>query len=220
MADYPIHLQLKGHLCVVVGGGAVGLRKINGLLAAGARVRLIAPAQAAALPQGVELVGRPYRRGDLAGARLAFAATDDPRVNEAVAEEAHAAGILVNVADDPQQGDFALPAVLRRGALTLAAATGGASPALAVLLRDRLAGQYGGEWEAVLEVFAALRRKWLTLPPNGEYNVEILHRLLEGGLPELLAACDTAGADHLLAEVAGAGMSLEALGIRLSKGKP
>lgn len=220
MPDYPVQLQLKDRLCVVVGGGSVGLRKIKGLLAAGARVRLIAQEPPAPPPDGVEVLVRPYRRGDLAGALLAFAATDDPQVNAAVAEEARAAGILVNVADDPQRGDFILPAVLRRGPLTLTAATAGASPALAALLRDRLAGQYGGEWEAVVAVIAALRRKWLTVSPNGEYNAEILHRLLEGGLPELLAAGDSAGVDGLLAEVAGAGISLEGLGIRLSKGKP
>lgn len=219
MPDYPIQLQLKGRLCVVVGGGTVGLRKINGLLAAGARVRLITAEMPPALPADVELVLRPYRRGDLAGALLAFAATDDPQVNAIIADEARAAGILVNVAAASQQGDFALPAALRRGALTLTVATGGTSPALAALLRDRLAGQYGWEWASVLEVFAALRRKWLTLPPNGEYNAKILHRLLER-LPGLLAAGDTAAADGLLSEVAGAGMSLEALGIRLPKGKP
>jgi precorrin-2 dehydrogenase len=220
MTDYPIQLQLKGRLCIVVGGGTVGRRKVSGLLAAGARVRLITAEPPPPLPAGVELVQRPYRTGDLAGSLLAFAATDDPRVNAAVAEEARAAGILVNIADDPQMGDFTLPAILRRGSLTLTAATGGSSPALAVLLRDRLAGQYGPEWEAILQIAAALRCQRLTLPPKNEYNAEILHRLLEGCLPELFAAGDAAGVNRLLAEVAGAGMSLEALGIRLPKGKP
>ncbi len=141
-------------------------------------------------------------------------------MNAAVAAEARAAGILVNVADDPLQGDFVLPAVLRRGSLTLTAATGGGSPALAVLLRDRLAGQYGPGWDTTLQVVAALRRQRLTEPPKGEYNTEILRRLLEGGLPDLIAAGDAAGVDRLLAEVAGAEMSLEALGISLPKGKP
>jgi precorrin-2 dehydrogenase len=220
MTDFPIQLQLKGRLCIVVGGGAVGRRKINGLLAAGARVRLITAEPTADLPAEVELVQRPFQRGDLTGSLLAFAATDDPRVNAAVAAEARAAGILVNVADDPLQGDFVLPAVLRRGSLTLTAATGGGSPALAVLLRDRLAGQYGPGWDTTLQVVAALRRQWLTEPPKGEYNAEILRRLLEGGLPDLIAAGDAAGVDCLLAEVAGAEMSLEALGISLPKGKP
>jgi len=217
MPDYPLQLNLQQRLCVVVGAGSVGLRKVEGLLAAGARVRLVSAALPEILPPALELVARPYRQGDLAGALLAFAATDDPQVNAAVAAEARAAGILVNRADDPAAGDFALPAVLRRGELTLTVATGGGSPALAALLREELAHQFGDEWAEVVELLAALRRKRLTVPPKGEYNREILRRLLRGGLPGLLAARDAAGADRLLGEIVGE--SLETLGIRLSKGR-
>ena len=201
MTDYPIQLQLSGRLCVVVGGGRVGQRKIAGLLAAGARVRLVTREAPEGLPAAVELVPRPFRPDDLDGALLAFAATDDPQVNAAVVRAARGAGILASRADDPEAGDFTLPAVLRRGELTLAVATGGTSPALAALLRERLEGEYGAEWQLVLEVVAALRRQRLTLPRKGEYNLEILRRLLAGGLPGLLAAGDLAGADRLLAAV-------------------
>ncbi|AMV73789.1 bifunctional precorrin-2 dehydrogenase/sirohydrochlorin ferrochelatase [Desulfuromonas carbonis] len=218
MPDYPLQLNLQQRLCVVIGAGRVGLRKVEGLLAAGARVRLVATVLPELLSPALELVARPYRNGDLAGALLAFAATDDPQVNAAVVAEARAARILVNRADDPAEGDFALPAVLRRGALTLTVATGGGSPALAALLREELAGQFGEEWAEVLELLGALRRKRLTVPPKGEYNREILRRLLRGGLPGLLAANDAAGADRLLGEIVGE--SLETLGIRLPKGKP
>jgi precorrin-2 dehydrogenase/sirohydrochlorin ferrochelatase len=220
MSDYPVIFQIQDQLCVVVGAGPVGLRKVRGLLAAGARVRLITSALPARDLQEVQLVLRPYRRGDLAGARLVFAATDDPVLNAAIAADAHAAGIPVNCADDPEHGDFTLPAVLRRGELTVAVSTGGGSPALAATLRDRLEDLLGPEWALVVELAAGLRRLWLTLPTDSEYNRQVLRRLIDRGLPQRMAAGDTAGADRLLAEVVGTGISLKTLGIRLPKGEP
>jgi len=160
MSDYPILLSVAGRLCVVVGGGPVALRKARGLLAAGARVRVVAVELAAAPVDlaGLEVSLHPYCDGDLAGAYLVFAATGDRTVNAAVVREARRRGVLVGVADAPEDGDFALPALLRRGDLTVAVATGGRSPALAALVRDRLASQLGPEWAAVLEIAAPLRR--------------------------------------------------------------
>ncbi len=220
MSDYPILLQLEGRLCVVVGGGPVAVRKVRGLRAAGARVRLVA--SELAVPAGelpdVEILIRPYRGGDLRGACLAFAATSDRLINAAVVQEARQMGILVDVVDMPEEGDFTLPALLRRGELTVAVATAGGSPALAALLRDRLAGQLGPEWATVLEIAAALRQKRLTLQGKTEYNQAILRRLLEGGLPDLIAAGDAAAVDSLLQALLGEGLSLAQLGIRLAKG--
>lgn len=144
-AGYPIVLtSLAGALAVVVGGGPVGERKARGLLAAGARVRLVSPA---ATPQlrawadagRIAWLGRPYAPGDLAGAALAFAATDARAVNAQVARDAAAAGLLCNVADAPAEGSFHLPAVHRAGDLTVAVSSGGAAPARAVALRDAIA---------------------------------------------------------------------------------
>ncbi len=217
MLDYPILLGIEGSLCVVVGGGAVGLRKTRGLLAVGARVRLVDP-EPADMPQGVEQVLRPYREGDLEGAALAFAASGAREVNAAVAAEARRRGIPVNVADAPADGDFTLPAVLRRGGVTVAVGTGGESPALAAILAERLGTLIGAEWETVLEIAAALRRKRLTPPEGAEYNQAILRHLLDGGLPELVAAGDEAAVDRLLQTHCGEGCSLAQLGIRLVKG--
>jgi precorrin-2 dehydrogenase/sirohydrochlorin ferrochelatase len=219
---YPIQLQLKGRLCIVVGGGRVGLRKTSGLLRADARVRLITAAPPTDhLPvKQIEIIRRPYQEGDLAGAYLVFAATDDHLVNAAVAVEARRLNIPINIADDPDGSDFLLPATFFRGDLAIAVTTGGRSPALATQVRDQLASQVGPEWEILLEIAAALRRKRLTLPKKAEYNRGILRQLVEGGLPALICEADTAGIDDLLGRLLGKGLSLANLGIHLPKGMP
>jgi precorrin-2 dehydrogenase/sirohydrochlorin ferrochelatase len=218
MSDYPILLNLEGRLCVVVGGGPVGMRKVRGLRAAGARVRLIDPEPPVGeeLPD-LEVAARPYRNGDLQGAALVFAASGNREVNAAVAADARRAGIPVNVADAPQEGDFGLPALLRRGALTVAVSTAGRSPALAAVIRDRLAENLGTEWATVLDLAAALRQKRLTLSPCNEYNQAILCQLLDGDLPALIARNEPAAIDRLLATLLGEDFSLAELGVNLPK---
>ncbi|WP_298036181.1 bifunctional precorrin-2 dehydrogenase/sirohydrochlorin ferrochelatase [uncultured Desulfuromonas sp.] len=219
MTDYPVTLQIADRLCLVVGGGAVGLRKARGLLEAGARVRLVSDTPPLhSPPKGTDLVLRPFRTEDLEGAFLAFAATDDPQINAAVAEEARRRGILVNVCDDPRKGDFHLPALLRRDDLTVAVSTTGKSPALAALARDRAGQVFGPEWGTVLEVFAAVRRKRLTHQKKNEYNQAILRRLLDSGLPGLIAAGNAADIDRLLETLFGEGFSLTTLEVRMPKG--
>ena len=142
---YPITLtNLRGALVVLVGGGAVGARKLRGLLAVGAAVRLISPAvtlelHALADSGVITWHARTYQPGDLAGARLVFAATDQRAVNAQVADDAAALGLLCNVADDPRAGDFHLPAVYREPELLVAVSTAGANPARAKRLRDQIA---------------------------------------------------------------------------------
>src|SRR5690606_10475975 len=135
----------------------------------------------------VEVLRRAYRQGDLREAYLAFAATDSREVNAAVILEARDLGVLVNAADAPADGDFTLPALLRRGDVTVSVSTGGRSPALAALIRDHLAATLGPEWSTVLEIAAALRQKQLTAQEKTKYNHMILRRLLDGGLPDLIA---------------------------------
>ncbi len=139
--DYPIMLDLTGVPVLVVGGGRVALRKIEGLLKAHAQVTVVAPSVAAAIHDlPVRVVVRDYERGDVLGARLVITATDDATVNATVASDATRQGIWVNSADDPANCTFTLPAVARDGAVTVAVATGGASPALASHLRGELEG--------------------------------------------------------------------------------
>jgi cobalt-precorrin 5A hydrolase/precorrin-3B C17-methyltransferase len=143
-AVYPIFLTLRGAHVVVVGGGKVGQRKIAGLLAAEASIRVISPKVTPELEAWiragrVEWIARGYQYGDLAGARLVCAATDDRRVNARVAEDAAALGLLCNVADAPAEGNFHVPAVHREQGCVVAVGTGGADPARAKRLRDRIA---------------------------------------------------------------------------------
>jgi precorrin-2 dehydrogenase/sirohydrochlorin ferrochelatase len=166
---YPAMLRIEGQPCIVVGGGEVAARKISRLLQSSAAVRVIAPELSPALQMLVEdarlrLERREYQIGDLAGATLAFAATSSREVNAAVAREAHARGIPVNVADDPQASTFQVPAVAERDGLTVAISTSGRSPAYARRLREEIETLFSPERLALLDLYAELRE---SLPVRG-----------------------------------------------------
>jgi precorrin-2 dehydrogenase/sirohydrochlorin ferrochelatase len=145
-APYPIALLLEGQPCLVVGGGPVAARKLSGLVAAGAVVTVIAPSVLPELAATASRVfQRPYRNGDCAGFRLVITATGDATVDRAVFAEAEASGILVNAADNKASCRFFVPAVVRRGPVTVAVSTGGESPFVASWLRRRLEAEIGEE---------------------------------------------------------------------------
>jgi len=192
MGYYPVFLDLTDRPCGVIGGGAVAERKVEALLAAGARVTVVSPAltpplQALAHAGRVRHVGRDYRAGDLAGQQLAFVATDDGAVNGAVAADARALGIWLNAADDPQHCSFILPSVLRRGPLQVAVATGGASPALSRAIREELEGYFTEEYGGLAELAAEVRRELAGSPSRpsavawGRALAPDLRRLLADG---------------------------------------
>lgn len=162
MPFYPVNLQIAGKPCVVIGGGAVAERKVNALLKAEAVVTVISPQMTVALSrlaqmQHIKHVDRPYRQGDLAGFFLVICATDHRSVNRAAALEADERGLLLNVVDDPDLGNFSVPAQVTRGDLLLTVSTAGKSPALAKLLRQDLAARYGDEYGLYLELVAKIR---------------------------------------------------------------
>jgi precorrin-2 dehydrogenase/sirohydrochlorin ferrochelatase len=157
-AQYPVNLVLTGRPCLVVGGGAVAARKVAGLQACGADVKVIATRVGSELAAtGVPVELRPYRRGDVAGYRLVVAATDDPATNRAVYDDGEVAGIWVNSADEPASCSFTLPSVVRRGPIMVTVATGGHSPALATWLRAHVEDELGPEYEILLELLSAAR---------------------------------------------------------------
>lgn len=160
---YPVMLNMDGKFCVVVGGGKVAERKIGGLLAAEARVRVVSPAltpglRALADAGRIEWHAKEAQPEDLSTADFAFAAAGDALTNRRMAEAARAAGVPINLADDGEAGDFLLPAVVRRGGLLLAASTSGASPALTVRIARELALQYGPEYESRTEALWQMRK--------------------------------------------------------------
>ena len=158
--QYPVNLIVEDRPCLVVGGGRVAARKVEGLLACGARVHVVAPAigdEVRALAARVTLEERPYRRGEAASYRLVIAATDAPEVNRAVFTDGESAGVWVNGADDPDNCSFTLPSVLRRGALQVTVSTSGRSPAVSSWLRARLEAELGPEYETLLELVATER---------------------------------------------------------------
>src|SRR6202030_2602870 len=145
---YVACLRLEGRRCVVVGGGDVGLEKVEGLLTCDAAVTLVAPAAHPELErlaaEGSIAWGRGGERAsDLAGALLVIAATDDSEVNIAVHDDAQARAMLVNVVDVPPLCNFILPAIVRNGPLAIAISTAGASPALAKRMKREVQEQFG-----------------------------------------------------------------------------
>ncbi|HOB75588.1 MAG TPA: bifunctional precorrin-2 dehydrogenase/sirohydrochlorin ferrochelatase [Phycisphaerae bacterium] len=159
MPTYPVELKLTGRTVLVVGGGEVAVRKVAGLLQAGATVRIVSPnfCQPLLNLREVTREARAYSPECLDGVCLVFACTDDRQVNAAVAADARARGIWCNVADEPSECDFFVPAVHRQGELSISVGTGGASPRLAALLRDRLASHSGPEWGILIEELARAR---------------------------------------------------------------
>lgn len=139
---YPVFLDLQGVPVLVVGGGVIAFRKATALAEAGAVVTVVAPEVRADLKKlAAHVEQRPYEAGEAAGYQLVITATSDAAVNALVAADARAAQVWANSADDPQNCTFILPAVARRGLVTVAVSTGGASPALAGTLRSRIADQ-------------------------------------------------------------------------------
>ena len=153
---YPVMLDLVGADVLVVGGGAVATRKVAGLVEAGARVTVVA--QLVRDDIVATVVRRRFEPGDVAGRTLVFTCTDDPAVNADVALACRAANVWVNSADDPDNCTFALPAVARAGRVVVAVGSGGASPALAQHVRDRVATEILDERvAAAAEALAAER---------------------------------------------------------------
>ncbi len=139
LKHYPIFLDLKDRPVLVVGAGKVALRKVKGLLEAGARVMVVAPeweSEFESLP--VRLIPRRFRATDLSGAMLVFAATDDRLANHRIGIAAKGKGVFANIADSAEECDFVVPARLQRGTVQVAVSTGGENPRLSSELRKRL----------------------------------------------------------------------------------
>src|SRR5260370_15127074 len=155
MSLFPIFVKVQGRLVVVVGGGQIAFGKLDGLLRAGAQVRVIAPEVHASFAEPIRSrkivwVPRKFQAGDVSGAALVIAATSAPGVNASVYREAEAHGILCNAVDDVENCHFYYGSIVQRGDLQIAISTNGKSPALAQRLRRELEQQFGPEYEVWL----------------------------------------------------------------------
>ena len=199
--DYlPIFIDIKGRMCLVVGGGEVAQRKAAVLLDAGAAVKAVAPEFSEAftgLP-GVERVVERFQPGHLDGAVLVIAATDDSAVNSDVSREARARNIPVNVVDNPDLCTFIMPSILDRSPLMVAFSSGGASPVLARMLRGKLETMIPQGYGRLTAFCARLRntvKERVTNPPMRRIFWE---NVLEGAIAEKVLAGDEAGAEVML----------------------
>jgi precorrin-2 dehydrogenase/sirohydrochlorin ferrochelatase len=215
---YPVYLNLAGKQCVIIGGGTIAQGKIAALRQSGAVITLISPdatpgIQRAVQRGDVEWLPRKYQPGDLAGAFIAVAATNVWHVNREIYEEADRLGVLLNVVDDPDLCTFIAPSIVRRGPVTLAISTGGASPALARKLRETLANDANLRWSDLAGVLGRARKlikekrtvvdpeRWqcciteelLQMAQDGREEAaleSLLARLLDQGQPDLCRNLD------------------------------
>ncbi|MCZ6646329.1 MAG: bifunctional precorrin-2 dehydrogenase/sirohydrochlorin ferrochelatase [SAR324 cluster bacterium] len=190
---YPVFLKLQGKAVLIVGGGNLALQKWRTLLESGARVTVVAPEMhpqlaAGAGPEGPRLLRREYADADLQGVHLLFAATDDQELNRRIVRTAQQAGIIANAVDDPAHCGFYTPAVLRRGAVTLAISTSGQFPGLSKALRECLEDWLPAGDDELLEELFFIRQAVKKRIPSGAERSDTLRRMLEQFKREYLAA--------------------------------
>jgi precorrin-2 dehydrogenase / sirohydrochlorin ferrochelatase len=204
---YPIFLEMKDRRCVVIGGGAVAERKVEGLVAVGANITVISPAITDGLRDllkrcVIRHVAREYRAGDRAGYDLVFVATDNSEINAAVSNEARSLRIWVNSADDPDHCDFILPAVIRRGDLAVAVSTGGVSPAVTRAVREELDEYFTADYARFVQIAGEVRRE--LQEKSVSPGASAWNRALQGDFRRLIKEGRPVQAKELLLETLGA----------------
>jgi precorrin-2 dehydrogenase len=182
MVLFPAFLKLAGRRCLVVGAGPVAEEKIEGLLRAGADVRVVAPEAARrirelARKKKLRWDERAFRASDLGGAFLVVAATSSPSLHAQIHRLARRRGVLCNVVDDPEHCDFYYGSVVRRGELQIAISTGGHSPALAQRLRKKMEKEFGAEYEEWLKELGKSRQQLFAKSITPERRRALLHGL-------------------------------------------
>jgi len=207
-AFYPVFLDLRGRRAVVIGGGAVAEQKVHGLIAAGAHVTLVSPETTPPLADlarrgAIEIRRRPYRPGDLAGAWLAIAASDDRAVNEAAWAEAERVGVPLNAVDDLEHCSFIAPAIHREGDITVAVSTGGKSPALAVRLRQRIARLVGRAEARLCALLGELRPELAGRVPDARARTALWYEIVDSDVIEFVRRGDIEGARGRIEELLG-----------------
>ncbi len=216
MRYYPINLDIKNRKCLIVGGGAVGTRKVDTLLECGARVTVVSPEPTPRLTRlaseaAITLKKRSYRSDDITGMFLVIGATDDESLNRKVSKDAERAHILCNIADRPEVCNFILPSIVRRGDLVITVSTSGKSPALAKHLRQQLEAQFGPEYADFLLLMGAIRKKLLSQAHEPEAHKGLFHKLIDSHILNLMHAGKKEAVNAILYKILGEGFRLEEL---------
>ena len=203
MRYYPVFLNLKGRLCVVIGGGDVAERKVRGLLRAGARVKVVSPELTEGLEELrnrglIKHVKRAYQEDDIRDAFLVIAATSEMDVNRAVFKDAR--NVPVNVVDVPELCSFIVPSIVNRGDLTLAVSTSGVSPALARSIREELEAFFPEETGEFLEFLKDIRSRIKQTVPDSTTREAVLKEI---GSRRVLKLLLTEGVEVARQEVYG-----------------
>ena len=184
---YPVFIDVNQRRCIIIGGGNIGQEKVEKLLECDAEVFVISPevnprVKEMASNNEISWDKREYRQGDLEGAFIAIAATDDNKVNRQIAQEATERNVLLNVVDVTHLCTFIAPSVARRGEVTIATSTGGASPALARTFREKLTSSRILEFADLAPILAQarteLREKGVTVVPD-HWQTQITEELLD-----------------------------------------
>ena len=197
MKTYPVNLIVEGRSCLVVGGGNVAIQKVSGLVKANAQITVVAPEVRDEIREmPVKVFERPYRRGEVASYRLAITCTDDPATNKQVFDDAEAAGIWANSADDVDNCAWILPSVTRSGGLTVSVSTGGKSPAMAQWLRRRFTDEFDHRYGDLLDLLATVRTE--AKSELGTSELQGWQTALDDDLFELVANGDSDAAYHRL----------------------
>lgn len=209
MKLYPMMMNVQGRRVVVVGGGRVAVRKVRSLLERGASVTVISPEiepelQFLAARGTIQWVGRRFDEATLDRIQdpvLVFGTTDSREVNEQIYRGSVQRGIPCNIADDPEFCTFTVPAVVTRGDLTIAVSTGGASPALARRIRERLESEFGPEYAVMTRLLAAVRREVLAARCSSDDNKRVFFDLVDSDLLPALRIHDREKVRDILAAV-------------------
>ena len=212
-------MDLRQRLCVLIGGGEVAARKAALLLRAGARLRIVAPELCPALALlaadgAIAYVPRTYAPGDLDGAALVVAATDQRAVNRSVSQAAFARNVPVNVVDDPELCSVIVPAIIDRSPILIAVGTGGSAPVLARLLRASIEASVPVGYAELAALAAAMRGEVQQRLPDVLARRRFWEQVFEGPIAELSLRGEGARAEALLREqlAADGGTALPSVG--------
>jgi len=216
MKYYPVNLDIRNRICLVVGGGAVGTRKVTTLVKCGAIVTVVSPVISPELEDlsakgTIQIKQRAYCSSDLNNIFLVIGATSNEPLNRQISEDAEQKNLLCNIADVPKACNFILPAIVTRGDLSIAVSTSGNSPAFAKKLRQQLEKQFGDEYALLLDLMGAIRKKLLAQAHEPEAHKHLFEQLLDAGILSMIQEKKIDDINTLLLKTLGKGYIFEAL---------